>query len=193
MSGRAAGGADVGSAGLEELLGLGPAQAWPAGPASISFLSPWHQEMLEHTASKVTEPPTASLPRDPKAPSMEEGGEETPPQQGGLRWPGKTSHHLKVLLPWDSCCYFPARCWAPRLTSSPPLLQPDQGSTGMVQPRGGSGTRCQGDSWAPGADLACETSPCPPNPRVLPGALAGTQHPELITDTALSPWRSQVL
>ena len=54
--------------------------------------------MLEHTASKGTEPPTqASLPRDPQAPSMEEGGEETPPQQGGFRWPGKTSHHLKVL------------------------------------------------------------------------------------------------
>ena len=106
-------------------------------------------------------------------------GEDFPPPEGA------PSRGLMLLLP--------SVVLGPRLTSSPPLLQPDQGSTGMVQPRGGSGTRCQGDSWAPGADLACETSPCPPYTRVLPGALAGTQHPDLVTDTALSPWRSQVL
>ena len=124
---------------------------------------------------------------------MKEGGEETPPRQGGLRWPGEDFPPPEGAPSWGLMLFLPSVVLGPRFKGSPPLLQQGQGSSGMVQPRGGSGTRCQGSSWAPGADLACETSPCPPDPRVLPGAPAGTQHPELVTDTALSPWRSQVL
>lgn len=193
-NGRGKDGVDAGNADSGGLLDLGPAQAWPAGPVSLSPSSVpgikrcWNTQPAK-AQNHPPRPPCAVIPKPP----VEEREEEAPPQHRRLRWLGEGFPPPKVAPSPDSHCDSPAWCWAPRLTSSPPLLRPGQGRAGMVQPRVGSGTRCQGDSWAPGADLACKTSPCPPDPRAFPGAPASTQHPELVTDTALFPWRSQVL
>ena len=87
------------------MLTLGGSWTW--GPPrlgqqglSVSFLSAWHQEMLEHTATKGTEPPTqASLLGDPKAPDRGVGR--------GSPSPTRKTQMAGGRLPAPKSCSFP--------------------------------------------------------------------------------------
>ena len=158
-------------------------------PSSVPGIRRCWNTQPQKAQNHPPRPPCSVIPKPP----IEEWGEEAPPQHGRLKWleedfpPPKVapSPGLTLLLP--SVVLGPETHQLP----TPPTAWPRQGWDGPAQGR--LRDEVPGQQLAPGADLACKMSPCPPDPRVLPGAPAGTQPPELVTDTALFPWRSQVL
>lgn len=99
-------------------------------------------------------------------------GEDFPPPEGALSW--------------DSRCYCPRGARPPGFTSSPPLLQPGQGSLGWSSPGRlrDAGARAaaghQEPIWPVRHHPALLTPECSLELRPAPST------PELVTDTALS-------
>lgn len=86
-NGRGKDGVDTGNADPGGLLDLGPAQARPAGPVSLSPSSVpgirryWNTQP-EKAQNHPPRPPCSVIPKPP----MEERGEEAPPQHRRIRW-----------------------------------------------------------------------------------------------------------
>lgn len=137
-NGRGKDGVDAGNADSGGLLDLGPAQAWPAGPVSLSPSSVpgikrcWNTQPAK-AQNHPPRPPCSVIPKPP----VEEREEEAPPQHRRLRWLGEDfpppkaapSPGLTLLLP--SVVLGPQTHQLP----TPPTAWPRQGWGGPAQGR----------------------------------------------------------